>query len=90
MKIDRSREEENASDSIRVNREFDSNVTKWNVFDARKMPFGRMRIDESNQTRTGSQKIPGPMEVLLIDPFATTIRRWELTERRVLELESIV
>jgi hypothetical protein len=78
IKIDRSDERENAFDSVRVKREFDSNETEASLPDSRKRRGGRMGIEESNQNRTESQQISGLMEAFATLPFSTTIRRWQL------------
>jgi hypothetical protein len=71
IKIDSRDEDENASDSIRVNREFDSNEMHRSCRHCL-----RTTIAFGIQTRRISPTFDVESETVSIEPFRTTIRGW--------------
>jgi hypothetical protein len=70
IKIDWSDENENAYDSIRVNREFDSKIMNWSFL----YPL-RITIEFGIQEREISGRFQGDAVTVLTEPSSTTTRR---------------
>jgi hypothetical protein len=81
MKIDSSDEDENDSDSIRVNREFDSNEMNW----SRQRSF-RETIESGIQDREIEGLFSAESVTILIEPLRTTTRR----SQNCVELDSSI
>jgi hypothetical protein len=73
--IDWSEDDENASDSIRVKSEFDSNKMDWSFVWVLKYACLRMKIHSGIQTRRLSIQLDVEGVIVSIDPHRTTIRR---------------